>query len=643
MKTSPEQGNDVLENDGAPGAEASRDTRVIRPRLALLILITQAVLIYWVADSEIISGIYLICYALMMPTVLYLLAARVLRRWLPFTDRELLVGYIVLTATIPIVGFGGLRFLITGMGYVKFFSATQPQWMKFIPFLSKLPVLHDNQAIQDLYRGGTGIPWAAWALPIAFWSVYLLSLTGIWLSLAGILRHVWIKHERLTFPVAMLPVQLVDKKDDLFRRPVFWAGFAIPVILQSLLVIHDWAPNVPAIQLKAFNLAPMIFTSPPWNAIPDIMIGFFPMAIGLAFFVPSNVSFSCWFFALLVRFFCVVCAIFGMDPARTQASRFPYYEEQASGAWIAFAMLVLWGARKHIRSAVRSVPREDRDALRKLWTSAIACTAFCAVMMCAAGLPPIMALSVIFIYAAYVLTGARVRAEAGGQWTFAPLWSAHDASQAVLGTGGLGHGALASAGFFDLVHVDIRGQSLPYLMEGMDIAEKSGIPWRTVLMWVGVGTVTALALGWWSTLDRLYFVGAATAKANPYPLVKAGISFNDSNRLATTAKARDMAGALAMAAGAGIVFLLAWLGRLGVSGLSPVGYVLANTLTMKSFIFPFFIAWLVKTVVLKYGGNNFYRRTVPFFVGLILGDVVIQALWSLVGEVLHVPIYQFLT
>ena len=630
MKTKPEQGNDVTGTG-------------IRPRVALLILVTQALMIYWVADSEIISGIYLICYSVMMPTALYLLAVRVLRRWLPFTDRELLIGYIVLTATIPIVGFGGLRFIVEGMGYVKFFSVTQPQWLKFVPYLSNLPVLHDEQAIQDLYRGGTGIPWAAWTIPIAFWSVYLLALSGIWLSLAGVLRHVWVKQERLTFPVALLPLQVVDKRDDLFRRPVFWAGFAVPVILQSLLALHQWVPAVPAIQLKGFNLAPMIFTTPPWNAIRTLSVGFYPMAIGLAFFVPSNISFSCWFFALLVRFFCVVCATFGLDPTRTQASRFPYYEEQASGAWIAFALLVLWGARKHMRSAVDSAPLEERDAVRKLWVSAIACTLLCAGMMYVTGLPPIMAVSVILVYVAYVLTGARVRAEAGGQWTFSPLWSAHDASNAMLGTGGLGHGALTSTGFFDLVHIDIRGQSLPYLMEGMSIAEKSGIPWRTVLLWVGIGTFTALALGWYSTLDRLYFVGAATAKANPYPIIKASISFGDVDRLATSAKTSDVPGMVAMIIGAGITVGLAALSRMGMSGLNPVGYVLANTLTMHGFIVPFFIAWLVKTLVLKYGGNKLYRRTVPFFVGLVLGDVVIQALWSLIGEVFHVPIYQFLT
>lgn len=74
-------------------------------------------MVWWVADSEIARSIYLICYSLMMPTALYLLFVRLLRRWLPFTREELLMGYIVLTATIPIIGFGGLRFLLPGRGF----------------------------------------------------------------------------------------------------------------------------------------------------------------------------------------------------------------------------------------------------------------------------------------------------------------------------------------------------------------------------------------------------------------------------------------------------------------------------------------------------------------------------------------------
>ena len=623
---------------------AAKDSAPIRLRVFPLILVSQALLIYWIVDSEIARGVYLLCYSIMAPTVLYLLMSRVFGKWLPFNRKELLLGYIVLTASMPIIGFGGMRFLAYGMGYVSFMSQYQPYLVRYLPFLKYLPVLQDKDAIYSLYRGGSVVPWQAWIVPVAFWSIYLLLLSTIWICLAGILRRVWIHHERLTFPVALLPLQMNDRKENIFRRPLLWIGFAIPAVLQSLLVIHQWVPWLPCMQLKAFNAAPLIFTSPPWNAIPELNIGFYPMAIGLAYFIPGEVSFSCWFLSLAMRFVYVIAAAFGTDAAGTGASRFPYREEQAAGSWIGFALLLIWGARHHWATVAKSVPKSEISAVRALIVVAVACTVACAGMMMMAGIPKLAAILMILVYIAYTLSGARVRAESGGQWTFGPLhWTANRVSNSVLGTQGMGDQALLASGHFHLVHVDIRAQSLPYLMEGLSIADKSGIRWRTVLTWVAIGTLSALALGWWATISKLYECGAATAKADQYAMRKLQIGFDEVNRLAGASGLWDAPGVAAMVFAGLFTVALAWFRGIGLFGLHPMGYVLCNTLTMGAFVVPFFIAWLAKTLMLRFGGSRAYHNSVPFFIGIVLGDVMIQAGWTLVGWLLNVPIYQFLT
>jgi hypothetical protein len=77
--------------------------------------------------------------------------------------------------------------------------------------------------------------------------------------------------------------------------------------------------------------------------------------------------------------------------------------------------------------------------------------------------------------------------------------------------------------------------------------------------------------------------------------------------------------------------------------LHPVGYVLCNTFTMNSFLVPTFIAWLAKTLVLRYGGQGLYHRSLAFFVGLTIGDIGIQTAWTIIGRAFNVPIYQFLS
>lgn len=624
--------------------ESPKKHKGIRLRVLAAILILQAAMLYWAADSEIVRGVYLVCYSIMMPTAIYLLLARSLRKWLPFYDYELILIYIVLTATIPIIGFGGLRFVVTGMGFMPFFSDTMPQFTRYLPMLKAFPVLQDITAIQELYKGGYAVPWKAWIAPIVFWSVFLMLISVIWICLAGILRRIWIDHERLAFPIAQMPLEIMNPKQDTFKKPLFWLGFALPVILQSLLVFHDWFPAVPAITLQSFDIRPLLFTSPPWNAIPNFQIGFYPMGIGLAYFVPSDVCLSCWVMPVLMKLSYVVAAIFGMEGAGTKSSRYLFREEQACGAWLALAGSVIWGARHHWKSVLAIVSQSEQRAVRTLINIALLCTILCIGMMVVTGVP-LMAASIVFaIYLAYAISGARVRAEAGAIWTYAPVgMSPSNTMTTFMGSSGLSDRALVANGHFNLILWDNRAQSLPFLMEGMDIAEKSGIDWKVVLKLVAFGTVTALIIGWWSTLVKVYEVGAATAKANPFPLSKARQTFLDMDRVANQSGKWDLTGVVAVSLSAAFTLLLAWTRRAGVFGLHPIGYVMCNSIIMYDFIMPFFLAWLIKAFVLRFGGGKAYRTSVAFFVGVILGDVVIQGAWALFGWIFNVPIYQFLT
>jgi len=631
--------------DSEPPAAGARLLGGVRPRVLALLFAAQFVLVSWVADSEIARNVSLIGYSLMMPTVLFLLLMRVLSRWLPFTRREVLLVYVVLTATLPVVGFGGIRFLIPGMGFLPYFAETQPQWSRYLPHLTGLPILHDPAAIAALYRGDSAVPWQAWTVPILFWSAYLLLLSGVWLGLAAVLHRIWIRQERLTFPVTLLPLQLTDPQDDLFRRRLFWAGAALPVVFQSLLALHEWYPSVPAFQLKAYDIRPSLFPSPPWNAIPNLQISIYPMAVGLAYFVPSSVSFSCWFFLFASKFSHVAGAMAGLGAGGAGAAgRFPFREEQAAGAWIGFALLTAWGAYYHWRSLMRDTPPGEQREMKRLGVIGAVCMALCSLLLVGVGIAPVVAVGVVVVYVGFTLTAARVRAEAGGQWSMAPtLWTPHRVMAAATGTFGVPDRALVAGGHFDMVHVDIRGQSLPYLMEGLKIADTMGIRWRTVTLWVAIGTVTALAFGWWSSLTQFYDLGAATAKASSYPLVKAQISMREMHNLATSRVPWDRDGVGAMAFAGGFTLLLAAL-RTRFLGFpfSPVGYVLANTYTMNAFFVPFLVAWAVKVMVQRFGGSGLYRRSIPFFIGLILGDIAIQAFWTLVGRLIDAPVYQFL-
>jgi hypothetical protein len=74
--------------------------------------------------------------------------------------------------------------------------------------------------------------------------------------------------------------------------------------------------------------------------------------------------------------------------------------------------------------------------------------------------------------------------------------------------------------------------------------------------------------------------------------------------------------------------------------LHPAGYALAVSYAMDYFWFNFFIAWVIKGLLIRYGGMRAHNIAVPFFLGLILGDYTMGSLWSILGAVMDVQTYK---
>jgi hypothetical protein len=63
--------------------------------------------------------------------------------------------------------------------------------------------------------------------------------------------------------------------------------------------------------------------------------------------------------------------------------------------------------------------------------------------------------------------------------------------------------------------------------------------------------------------------------------------------------------------------------------LHPVGYLVANVNGAQWWWGPLFIAWLLKTLVIRYGGLRLYQRTVPMAIGVIVGTQLVDVIWPL--------------
>lgn len=53
------------------------------------------------------------------------------------------------------------------------------------------------------------------------------------------------------------------------------------------------------------------------------------------------------------------------------------------------------------------------------------------------------------------------------------------------------------------------------------------------------------------------------------------------------------------------------------------------------------LAWLIKLPLIRYGGLPMYRRLLPLFFGLIVGDCVVGCAWTIIGLAGDLPSYRF--
>jgi hypothetical protein len=136
----------------------------------------------------------------------------------------------------------------------------------------------------------------------------------------------------------------------------------------------------------------------------------------------------------------------------------------------------------------------------------------------------------------------------------------------------------------------------------------------------------------WLTTSRAYAQGGVTMN-NWY--FNAGPNFNYSY---LAQKIQDPTGpawyGLGLAAGGAALYLALASLRFQLPSwpIHPLGLAVGGVWMMDSMWFTCFLSWLLKSLILRYGGNRQYQRLRPVFLGLICGQFTINAAWIIVDH-----------
>ena len=566
---------------------------------------------------------------------------------------ELLLVYImmVMASPIPIVFSSKI---ISQLAAPFYFATPENNWQSLIhphiPHWMMPRQLGDAQFFFEGMGADYVVPWKAWLLALAAWQPFVWSLFLVMIAVMVVLRRQWIDNERLVYPLVQVPLAMTAMGEGTERWPPFfknrgmWIGFALAATWSTLHGLYAYFPEgmqfAHEVDLFRQELPIMRGTTTLYITFRFHIIGFF-------YFLKTEVALSLWVFNLLANMLRGTFAILGVGDAPSLGSghgiRHTLQVYHAMGAMLVLFLGGLWAARRHLsevwRKAWSGDPAiDDADEILS-YRAAVAIlvvgTAIMVGWLWLAGLPLWAGAALLFLAGALFVAFTRVVAEGGLSDGAPPVVPAGILISAV-GSSALGAPGLVLLASTYIWTANVRSFVMASCANSLKLSgelsrgrlrrgfdgelSRTAQPSRRPLFWAMVVAIAvALVASTWMILELSYEHGnlnlrGTVSREAPYRYVEGLLRYPSEAHLW---------GWINMGLGAAIMLGLtvarwhyAWW------PLHPLGYPIGPTWIMDHLWFNMFLAWFVKVLVLKYGGADRYHRTRPFFMGLILGQLL---------------------
>ena len=560
-----------------------------------------------------------------------------------FNRAELLLitAMMMLATAIPSRGFTGAA--IPAISSVLYYATPENNWVELlVPHIPTALIVQDEGAIKQFYEGlprGESIPWGAWIGPLSWWLLFMAAFYLVLICAMVIMRRQWMDHERLLYPLVQVPLGMIEdgprpgRVKPFLRNPIMWAGFAVPAILNTVNSFSHYYEFAPRVDLDL----PLALGHDA--VVLRVRLNYLMM--GLAYFINTGISGSLWFFYLVAKAQEWACATLGVFTTE-QLDAFSHagpttgmLSHQSMGAMIALVVLGLWTARGHLKAVWQQAKAGDRTAGELLsYRMAVGGLVVGLVVMGLwlgqTGLPWWAVL--LFLGAAFAIFFAltRVIVEAG-------LSSAVEGlSGAGFVVSGVGSSALGATGMMALgFTLAWAGDLLVFMMapcaNGIRMLHGLKVGRRRVLAMLAAALAIGLLGSIYATLNLGYQYGALNLHRQYFSGLFALEPFRFAARFIETPTGPYWLGWLWNGVGAAVMAGLLWARHhLLWWPLHPIGYVASGTWILGNIWFSIFLAWLIKSIVLKYMGPGGYRSTRWFFLGVILGQFASGGAWLVV-------------
>ena len=529
-----------------------------------------------------------------------------IRRPLALSQTELITIYIMMIVSCCVPSMGLTPVLLPQLVGPIYYASPENDWAEiYNQFIPNWLIPQGEDVARYFYEGlpqGAPIPWGPWIVPLTYWYGFFLSLCLVMTFTMIILRKQWVDREKLVYP------------------------------LISINGLNSYYPYFPSIE-RDFRL-------PIFRDTVILWFSFSPSWLGFFYFVGLDISASIWIFHTFTLIQKGIFNIVGIQSTERidHYARDTYTSHQGMGAMIIFVLIMLWGSREHLgdvfRKALGRAPEIDdsgevvsyRQAVLGLFASLF----LFGFGLWVSGLPLLGTLMFIFSAMVIFLSLTRVVTEGGVPAMRPPVMS----STFVISGGGtqaLGASGLVVLGFSYGWHSEIRSFVMASVANGLKMSEVIRGSKRRLFWAVVIAIVVSLIGSTYMVLYLAYKYGGI----NLNPLFfgwKGGIGPTDmAPRIASDPTPPRLDAWLFMGIGGAVMAGLMWVRHQVLWWpLSPLGYLISANWKTSHIYASVFLAWFLKLVILRYGGPKLYRSLRPFFLGLILGEIVAAGVWLVI-------------
>lgn len=609
----------------------------------------------------------------LVAAVTYALAK--LRSWLGLTRQDLVLVFAMTMVSNALPGNGFWTYWIAQVSGGFFHQSAENRFGELVlPHVPHAWSPHDTESSRPLewfYTGlpdGQALPWGAWAGPYALWCGALLMIFGAIFALCGLLRRQWSEHEQLAFPLAQLPEDMLKGIDGsggqvpfLKDRAALW-GIALVFVFHSWNNLSDYSGSIP--RIPQGSSMRQYLSEPPWNGLVPFYVFVYPSVIGLTYLISLEVSFSLWIFFVVSRVLAMFLIQAGLlSPARS------FWEgpfvDLGTGALLALALGCFYMARKELGGSfleaigLRTRERDPSEPSARFWWLMLGFSVSGSLAwMMLAGISVLYGALLLLILLT-VFTGLTRLTSEGGLFFMQMYTIPVEMLSMVQVPAVLGMSQVVKLTIWDRVMIAdwFRVAFMPNVMTTMHLSSRTGLRQRTLLGGLTAAIVVALSVSFFSFLyTACHTPGGAMAMSPLY----GDFPRHEYSKLARTAaqiEAFETRQAEAIARGSELPISeypqsarrdwtqIGWIGGGGVL-LSltlvvrkfffwfphPIGFVMwMGPYPLVCLWFSFFLGWLIKLAIVKFGGAQVYLNTKRFFIGIVVGEACATVIWKLVA------------